>query len=81
MPHLGVTMKEFEFENLVFLVYCYPRSLPQCFHIYHLEYFLLWLHKNAFEDVLHLLKNILILVHKHYIVDDSSGIKPQMLAI
>ena len=26
-------------------------------------------------------KNILILVHKHYIVDDSSDIKPQMLAI
>lgn len=49
-------MKEFRFGNLVFLVHCYPSSLPQYFHIYHLEYFQLWLHKNAFEDVLHLKK-------------------------
>lgn len=62
-------------------MHCYPSSLPQCFHIYHLEYFQLWLHKNAFEDVLHFLKNILLLICKHYIADDSSDIKPQWLAI
>lgn len=74
-------MKEFRFGNLVFLVHCYPSSLPQYFHIYHLEYFQLWLHKNAFEDVLHLKKIFLTLIHKHYIVNDSCGIKPQILAI